>query len=165
MNYFTECSTVEEIKSLYKTLAMQHHPDRPGGNTATMQTINAQYKAALSGKHGSTSKDDAGKERTYRYNPVTEQAIIDQVAKTIAAGVLKDAEVWIIGVWVWVKGDTRPHKDALKALGYQWNHTRLSWQWHQDTGYKPGRSKGSFDHIASKYGAQKMTQPAESLTA
>jgi DnaJ-class molecular chaperone len=43
-NYFSKCSTVEEVKSLYRTLAKQHHPDL-GGDTATMQEINSQYHA------------------------------------------------------------------------------------------------------------------------
>ena len=45
MRYFDHLSTVEDIKPHYKKLAMENHPDR-GGNTATMQEINAQYAEA-----------------------------------------------------------------------------------------------------------------------
>ena len=34
--------TLEELKSMYRKLAQQHHPDR-GGDTATMQRINDEY--------------------------------------------------------------------------------------------------------------------------
>ena len=34
--------TLEELKRQYRTLAMKHHPDC-GGNTADMQSINAEY--------------------------------------------------------------------------------------------------------------------------
>ena len=39
MKYFKDCKTIEEVKSLYKKLAMENHPDK-GGDTATMQAIN-----------------------------------------------------------------------------------------------------------------------------
>lgn len=42
MTYFTNCKTLDELKSEYRRLAMIHHPD-VGGDTATMQAINAEY--------------------------------------------------------------------------------------------------------------------------
>ena len=35
-------NTLDELKAMYRKLAMMHHPDR-GGNTATMQQINAEH--------------------------------------------------------------------------------------------------------------------------
>lgn len=46
MKYFAAINNLEELKREYKRLAMQHHPDR-GGDTATMQAINAEYDAAF----------------------------------------------------------------------------------------------------------------------
>src|ERR1035437_5245084 len=43
-NYFKNVSTIEELKKRYKELALKYHPDREGGNTATMQEINNEYK-------------------------------------------------------------------------------------------------------------------------
>jgi len=45
--YFINCKTLDEVKKLYKNLALQHHPDRPGGNTEVMQRINAEYKSII----------------------------------------------------------------------------------------------------------------------
>lgn len=44
MMYFTECKTLDELKREYRRLAMIHHPD-VGGDTATMQAINAEFDA------------------------------------------------------------------------------------------------------------------------
>ena len=52
MNHFANCTTVEAIKKLYRTLAMRWHPDRPGGDLETMQIINAQYHQALKAADG-----------------------------------------------------------------------------------------------------------------
>ena len=44
--YFKDCSSLYEIKKLYKELAMIHHPDK-GGDTATMQEINNEYESIM----------------------------------------------------------------------------------------------------------------------
>lgn len=40
--YFVSCKTLEELKKEFRRLALLHHPD-VGGDTATMQTINAEF--------------------------------------------------------------------------------------------------------------------------
>lgn len=40
--YFTNINSFSDLKSQYKALALANHPDR-GGDTATMQAINAEY--------------------------------------------------------------------------------------------------------------------------
>lgn len=42
MKYFTEVHTLDELKKEFRRLAMLNHPD-VGGDTATMQEINAEY--------------------------------------------------------------------------------------------------------------------------
>lgn len=42
MKYFSNPQTLEELKTTYRTLAMQHHPDK-GGSKEAMQVINAEF--------------------------------------------------------------------------------------------------------------------------
>ena len=42
MKYFENIATLDDLKKAYRHLAMIHHPD-VGGDTATMQEINAEY--------------------------------------------------------------------------------------------------------------------------
>lgn len=44
MKYFAGCRTLDELKKEYRRFAMKHHPDH-GGDTATMQAINAEYES------------------------------------------------------------------------------------------------------------------------
>ena len=46
MKYFTNCSTLDELKKEYRRLAQLFHPDC-GGDTATMQRINADYTVMM----------------------------------------------------------------------------------------------------------------------
>ena len=167
--YFTPAMTVAEIKTTYKTLALRWHPDRPGGNTAIMQEINAAYKAALSGKHGEVSTDEKGEEHTYYYKENVEQAVIEKLAETIASGLLNNpaVELWLIGTWLWVKGDTKPHKEQLgrEGLKYSWNGApdRQCWQWHVPTGWRNKKSEDGFESIAARYGGSRVNHTPRHL--
>ena len=46
MQYFKNVTSVEEVKSLYKKLALANHPDM-GGDSATMQEINNEFEEAF----------------------------------------------------------------------------------------------------------------------
>jgi hypothetical protein len=46
MKYFNHVSTLEELKSEFRRLAMENHPDR-GGNVEAMQAINAEFELAF----------------------------------------------------------------------------------------------------------------------
>lgn len=167
--YFTPGMNVAEVKTTYKTLAMRWHPDRPGGNTAIMQEINTAYKAALANRHGEESTDTEGNTHTYYYREANEQAVIDKLAETIQTGILNNpaVELWLIGTWLWVKGDTKPHKDQLgrAGLGYSWNGApdRQCWQWHKPTGYHAKKSNDGFESIAARYGGSRIANNSRNI--
>ena len=159
-HFFATVKTVAEVKQLYRTLAMQHHPDR-GGDTATMQEVNRQYKIALQKCDGQTTVDhETKREHTYKYNTEHEQAVIDFIDKLIRSGVLTaNVDAWLIGIWVWIQGDTKPIKDKLKELGCMWHSKRLCWYWHPpQEGKTRYNSRVGLDGIARTYGASKIAR-------
>lgn len=67
-------------------------------------------------------------------------------------------EVKVAGSWVWVSGDTRPHRAELKAAGLRWAPKKGKW-------YLRGRPAFSrrgmpWDYIARKYGAESPEEAA-----
>lgn len=46
MKYFESCKTMDDLRKLYRKLAMENHPDR-GGSTEIMKEINAEYDMAF----------------------------------------------------------------------------------------------------------------------
>ena len=127
MNYFRDCHTVAEIKKHYRELAMMHHPDR-GGNTETMKAVNAQYHEALKSCDRKQETGSDGQPHVYYYDEKHEQEIIDKIAELLALR-LEGTEVWLIGKWICIKGDTRPNQEALKKAGCTWDRKRLAWYW------------------------------------
>lgn len=156
MSYFAHCTTLDEIKAEYRTLAMRWHPDRPGGDTATMQQINAAYHAALKTQDGATRTNAAtGDTYTYTYKYAAEQEVVDQIAKTLAARILVDGhhEFLLVGRWLWVRGETRPIKNQLAAAGYSWHSKRLAWYWKPANSFSRFNDKASLDDLATIYGS------------
>jgi hypothetical protein len=38
-------------------------------------------------------------------------------------------DIEICGSWIWVSGDTRPHREVLKAAGFKWAPKKLMWSY------------------------------------
>lgn len=153
MSYFNHIFNVEDIKAEYRDLAFKNHPDL-GGDTATMQAINAQYHEALKRCNGQTSKGENGKEHTYRYAEDIEQSVMDKINWLVGAR-LPGIRISLIGTWLWVTGDTKPYKELLKANGLRWHPTRHCWYFTAQKHY--GRqSKYGLSHLAMRYGYQEF---------
>lgn len=165
--YFNHLETVGQVKAEYRTLAKLHHPDR-GGDTATMQRVNAEYHAKLESLDGQTSLGFDGKDHTYWYNAEVEQEVMDKISELLALN-LANCDIELIGTWVWVSGDTKPVKEQLKAAGCIWHSKRKRWFWRRPT-YRRRYSGLSMAQLRNAYGAQTFSprsddQPARAALA
>ena len=160
-SWFSGCTTADEIKKRFRELVFKHHPDK-GGENSTMQDINEQYHRALKGQH-ETSQGAAndGRERTYYYNEQRENEAAAKLMELVKLRLPADIEIWLIGSWVWVWGDTKPHKEKLKAIGLRWHSKRSAWYWRDPKSKRYSRSNGSLEDLATKYGAYAPTRERE----
>lgn len=144
MTYFTGCNTPDEVRARYRKLAKENHPDL-GGDTRTMQLINAAYEAALKAMSGkdfrrTTPAPDGRETWHYTYDEQTEQEIMEAIAQVLkAVGDRPDITITLVGLWLWIVGNTRPIKDDLKAIGCYWNRKREAWNW------KPAGSRSFYN--------------------
>lgn len=151
-NYFAGVTTLEELKAAYRKLAMQYHPDC-GGDTATMQQINAQHDKLfeeLKAQHNARAEaDTTGKTHATTETPEEFRNIIIELLK------LSGLDIELCGSWLWITGNTLTHKDALKALGLRWSANKKAWYWHHpEDGYKRfGKKAYSMNQIRSRYGS------------
>lgn len=154
LNYFHNCNTVEDVKRKYRELALAYHPDR-GGDTETMREINAEYHKVLESLSGQQSKDKKGGIHTYHYNKDVEQAIIDKLDELFQLD-LSECTVALIGLWIWVFGETKPLKEQLKACGFKFQGHRQAWSWKPYKG-KSRRNPRSLQWVATRYGYRVVT--------
>lgn len=155
MNYFKDCRTSEEVKAAYKKLALKYHPDVNIGTdtTETMKIVNEQYRLAFerlknvhtnaSGEEYTASKES---EETAEEFMVIINALISMVG----------IKIELIGSWIWVTGDTKPHKDALKELGFKWAGQKMAWTWHKAGERKKSKNKYDMDDIRGMFGSKEF---------
>lgn len=147
MKYFANCKTLEDLKKEYRRLAMIHHPD-VGGTVEEMQAINAAYDAlheVLKQAHNQQADE---------YHQTTETP--EEYREIIETLLRMDGlEVELCGSWLWIGGETRKHKDELKAAGCRWSSNKKLWYWrHVEEGHRWHKGNKTMSQIRSKYGSQ-----------
>ncbi len=147
----SEIRTLDDLKKAYRRLAMAHHPDR-GGNTQDMQEINNEHDILFERlKAQQNARADAGQGRRTEENASDFRRIIEILIK------LDGLEIELCGSWLWIGGETRKHKEALKAAGCQWCSKKKLWSWKPaGKRYHNYRGTKSMAEIRTKYGSVKV---------
>jgi hypothetical protein len=147
MKWFTNCTTQDQLKKVYRELAKQHHPDL-GGSVELMQEINNEFEFASAklakGENLSTEEINA----TILENELYREAIDKIIA-------LEGINIEVVGSWIWVTGSTFPVKDTLKAAGFFFASKKLAWYFRTAENICKGGKK-TLDQIRAKYGSERI---------
>ena len=150
MKWFNNPRTLEELKREYKRLALKHHPDL-GGNTADMQEINNEYDElfqVLKNVH----QDASGEYYTTKGETTETAHDFRDIVEVLIH--LDNIKIEICGKWLWISGDTKPHKETLKGLHFRWSKSKSAWYYHAEPYHKHGKKSFTLDEIRSLYGSQ-----------
>ncbi|MDR2272032.1 MAG: J domain-containing protein [Sphingobacterium sp.] len=146
MKYFKDCTTLEEVKSLYKKLALQHHPDH-GGDTEIMKAINVEYAFAtakiVAGAKMSAEETEKEMHFSEEYRKIIEQIIH-----------LPGITIELVGLWIWVTGNTKPVSKELKAAKLFYASMKKAWYYRSEYLKAKRGSKKSLDEIRDKFGSE-----------
>ena len=144
-------TSIEEIKRQYRDLAVKFHPDM-GGSVEAMAEINAEFEYFKKRNYNIHENSEGGV-----YTDERQQApdrTTDEFIQIIEALLRMQIDVELVGSWIWLSGDTRPHKEQLKAMGFKWSGKRLRWymapraeKWHHRG------SSESMDGLRARYGS------------
>ncbi|EHE96330.1 J domain-containing protein [Enterocloster citroniae] len=152
--YFNTPKTLEELRKQYKDLLKKYHPDNPNGSEDICKAINVEYETLfkeLKDQHNETTKDTTN--QTYnnmKWDFAEDEALRDMLSNVIQ---LVGLNITIVGNWIWIDGNTYPHKATLKEMGFKWAHEKKKWYWHSETFRKKSNKKLSFDTICNYYGS------------
>jgi curved DNA-binding protein CbpA len=130
------------VKRKYKELAMLHHPDR-GGNTATMQEINNEYEEIQKNPLFDFYKESEEDQEEFIKYP----DIINQIIG------LNGLIIELIGNWIWISGNTYPHRGRLKQIGFYFAPKKVMWYYRPSEYKSVNRSPKTIESIRLKYGS------------
>lgn len=130
--------TPEQTKAAYKAAALKFHPDINPAGLEMMKIINAAFDSL---------KDFAGNIEAAVSNYA--EFLNDALNAIFHTGL----DIEICGAWVWVSGDTKPHKETLKAAGYRWASKKKKWYYRPEGWKSSSRGKWSMDKIRTYHGS------------
>ena len=150
--------TSEELKKLYKKLAILHHPDN-GGGVEEMKKVNAEYESLF--EHLKNIHTNAQGEKYTKETTETPEHFINIINVIIK---FDRVLIEIIGSFIWVSGETKSYKEQLKTLGFKWSSNKSSWYLAPE-GYKRRNHKNyTMDDIRGMYGSHEVEKQANKNT-
>ncbi|MDC4147480.1 molecular chaperone DnaJ [Acinetobacter baumannii] len=158
IEFFNNVLTLIDLKKQYKVLAFKHHPDR-GGDNSVMQKINSEYEFLMKKIINESDNSAYSEKSTWHSKEEHTEAELKVKAAFDKIVNLEGLIIEQIGTWLWVSGDTKPHKAALKDAGLKWNGKLEKWIFVGS----PSRGRGTMamDEIRAKYGSQIMKGQAK----
>ncbi|MDU5219165.1 MAG: J domain-containing protein [Blautia producta] len=159
MTYFKNTSTLEDLRKQYKELLKKFHPDNPGGSTESTKEINAEYAELfnlLKNRHDSgkfSHEKTASQNTSYedmKYNFEEDAMLREMINKVIH---ISDITIEIIGQWIWLSGNTYPHRKELKEMKFRFAGKQKSWYWHSEAFRKRSNKVLSMSEKRSRYGS------------
>jgi hypothetical protein len=126
--WFAGVTDPDQLKDLYRALALAYHPDR-GGSTELMQEINGQYDQARKQLEAPAPSRKYPRPNPPKSNPHTsngpsEAAMQSAVlARYFCPGVI----IEIQGTEVIARGQSYENRAKLKELGFWWDPDNCYW--------------------------------------
>jgi hypothetical protein len=141
-NYFSNCKTLDEVKKLYKQLALQHHPDRPNGKLVIMQRINQEYESIMKNPRYQFQQQDEDVRNDYVRFP----EIINQIIHL-------NITIEICGNWIWLSGNTKRYSKQLKEIGFFYSPKKQMWYWRPSGWESNNHKPWDINTIRQRYGS------------
>ena len=161
IKYFRGVSTQQELRKEFVKLLKIHHPDN-GGNAETCKEINAEYEYLMQ----RLPKHATGESKTENAEEKKAAADLDKEIRDLVNKIIymEGINIEIVGVWIWVDGNTFPYKEELKEYGFKWSRSRKKWHAcpYGESAYYKGRKK-DFDVLRAIYGSSTVNTNASPL--
>lgn len=169
MKYFNikDIRCIEDLKKIYFKAAQKVHPDH-GGSEEEFKILNSEYQG-LFDKFKNIHKNINSKEDTEKRGKVWEEFYTAKTPTSECADdfieivkfllSLSGLNVELCGRWLYIRGNTKEHKDVLKKMGCKYAPKKSPdcWTWHYSKDDKPrGKNYKSWqmDTIRAAYGSQ-----------
>lgn len=160
--------TLNELKQLYRAFALEFHPDH-GGSEEAMKQINIKFTWLFEGlknkqNEEATRAHNEGNWAGYSTTTETPEEFIDIISKLDQ---IQNIIVELCGRWLWISGNTKDNREALKACGCRWSTTKKMWYWRHEEDFckKHNSNTRDIEEIRAMYGSQRMTRQGSAVVA
>lgn len=144
--YFNGVKNQSELRSRFKELCKQLHPDCGGSQTAFVAMMK-EYKQLLVKLANSDSKSQwAAKEEAKK---ASEYADLIVKLQKLAGIVIEQC-----GSWLWLHGNTAQHEEVIRQFGFKRSKVKNSWYWAPYLTKKYTKGHYSMDTIRIMYGSR-----------
>lgn len=138
--------TQEQIKEKKNELVKKYHPDvNPGIDDQMIKMVNSAYDTL---KNYDSSKDFKSFQK--------ESDLSEKYQKALELCLnLPDIITELCGTWIWLSGDTKTNKDAIKASKlFKWSSNKTMWYFRPDQYRSFNREKRDMAYIRSTHGSK-----------
>ena len=134
----------EIIKTAYRKACSKYHPDKNPAGLEMMKMVNQAYDVL---------RDESG---THVVGEIDISSYGEDIFSALSNIIHLGFDIEICGSWVWLHGDTKPHKELIKESGFMWAPKKKLW-YYRPADYKSmSRGKFSMDEIREKHGSEKV---------
>lgn len=160
MNHNDACSilglteshiTPADVKLAYRRAAATYHPDHNPAGLEMMKLVNLAYEAL---------KDFEGEIKAKAQNKANYGEAVNTALNAI---IDLGLDIEVCGTWVWVSGDTKPHKDTLKSAGFMWAPKKAMWYFRPSEHKSFNRSPWSMGDIRATHGSSQVDKQERAL--
>jgi DnaJ-domain-containing protein 1 len=125
----------EAIKTAYRKACMRYRPNKNPAGLEMMKAVNAAYRLL---------KETAYNGAEHPIQEIINSDFGDMLNDALNAVIgLDGVIVKIRGASAWLSGNTKEHKEAIKAAGYRWDNKKTAWC-YRPTDHK-NLNKGDWD--------------------
>lgn len=154
MKYIKNAETLEELKKMYKKLALKLHPDC-GGNDEEMKILNNEYDMLFE-KLKMYHKNKEGESYTKDTKETPEQ--FKDILNKLFSLKMKDVSIEIVGSFIWLTGNTKPYKQEIKDMNFRYSPKKYAWYKAPNDYKKRSYKNYDMETIRGMYGSQKVKE-------
>jgi hypothetical protein len=142
----------DTVRQAWRDAAKKYHPDINPAGKEMMQLLNEAYE---------TLKDCEGNVENTAAEGRTYPEAVNEALNAIIG--LYGLDIEICGAWVWVGGNTYPHRGTLKAAGFKFASQKKRWYFRPEDWRSSSRGQFTMEEIRSVYGSTTPTRKRDLL--
>lgn len=127
----------EAVRAAYRKACIKYRPNKNQAGPEMMKAVNAAYRLL---------KETAYNGAEHPIQEPINKDFGDMLNDALNAVIgLDGVNISICGAWVWLSGNTKKHREAIKAAGYRWANKKAAWYFSPSDHTSRNKSDGGMD--------------------